>query len=149
METQSQHDRFEVFYDGKCPLCRREIDMVRRKDKHLQLLLTDISAVDFRTADLDKSLDELMRQIHGRTGQGQWVVGVDVFREIYSRIGFKKLSRIVDWPVFRQLMTVGYRCFAHVRYRAAVARVRRETGAEFACETDCSPLSNMHGEGRQ
>ncbi len=29
----STNDQFEVFYDGKCPLCRREIEMVRRKDK--------------------------------------------------------------------------------------------------------------------
>ena len=140
MKPLSKTDRFEVFYDGKCPLCRREIEMVRRKDKNQRLILTDIAAVGFDSSRLDKSLDQLMRQIHGRTCQGEWVIGVDVFREIYSRLGFELLSVLVNWPILRQLLQLGYRGFAYFRYRAAVRRVRRETGAGFACERTCSPL---------
>jgi predicted DCC family thiol-disulfide oxidoreductase YuxK len=146
---QLQHDRFEVFYDGQCPLCRREINMVRRKDKHHRLLLTDISARDFEAASVGRSLDQLMREIHGRNSQGDWFVGVDVFREMYRRIGFERLSGLVDWPILRQLMQLGYRCFAHFRYRAAVARVRRETGAAFECGTACTPLPATKVEVRE
>ena len=115
---------FEVFYDGQCPLCKREIDMVRRKDKHQRLKLTDIAAVDFRP-DAGKDLQELMKEIHGRDANGKFVTGVDVFREIYGRLGFELLVKISRLPVLRQVLDVGYRLFAYLRFKHASRRMKR------------------------
>jgi predicted DCC family thiol-disulfide oxidoreductase YuxK len=118
---------FEVFYDGQCPLCNREIEMVRRKDTHQRLQLTDIAAPGFypvRSAN-GKSLDELMRQIHGRLPNGDLVTGPDVFRQIYGRLGFQTLVSVSAWPLVRQLIDAGYWVFAALRYRHALHRMRR------------------------
>ena len=114
---------FEVFYDGQCPLCKREIDMVRRKDKHERLKLTDIAAPDFQTIP-GKDLPELMKEIHGRRANGEFVTGVDVFREIYSRIGFGWIVKVTRLPILRQLLDVAYGIFARLRFKHAQRRMK-------------------------
>ncbi|MFM8218853.1 MAG: DCC1-like thiol-disulfide oxidoreductase family protein, partial [Planctomycetaceae bacterium] len=34
--------RFEIFFDGDCPLCRREMEMWQRYDRGGRVLFTDI-----------------------------------------------------------------------------------------------------------
>lgn len=113
---------FEVFYDSHCPLCKSEIEMIRRKDKNNQMMLTDISAEDFDASSTGKTLDELMREIHGRYADGTMVIGVEVFREIYGRLGFGFLVKPTRWPIIRWPMDLAYRFFAGIRYRAALKR---------------------------
>jgi len=115
---------FEVFYDGLCPLCNREMDMVRRKDKQGRLQLTDIAATGFRP-DAGKGVDELMKEIHGRYADGTYVTGVEVFREIYSRLGFGWLVAPTRLPILRHVLDLAYRLFAHLRYRHALRRMNR------------------------
>jgi len=116
---------FEVFYDSHCPMCKSEIEMIRRKDKQGQMKLTDISAADFDASGTGKTLDELMREIHGRYADGSIVIGVEVFREIYSRLGFGFLVRPTRWAIIRWPMELGYRLFAGFRYRAALKRYNK------------------------
>ena len=73
-DSQAPDQPFEVFYDEQCPLCRKEINFIRKRDKHSRLKLTDISASDFDPTSTGKSLDLLMREIHGRysDGSGNW-----------------------------------------------------------------------------
>ena len=134
-----QTHSFEVFYDAHCPLCYHEIEMIRRMDKHNTIKLTDISATNFDPASTGKTLDELMREIHGRTADGQMVVGVEVFREIYGRLGFGFLVKPSRWSIFRWPMDLGYRIFAGFRYRAALKRYNKTS-----CQLPASafPTSN-------
>ncbi|MCH2178803.1 MAG: DUF393 domain-containing protein [Mariniblastus sp.] len=131
---------FEVFFDQQCPMCRREIDMVRRKDKHNRLKLTDISSPQFSQGAQSPTLETLMRSIHGRFLSGprknEWVQGVEVFREIYSRLGFGGLVSISRWPLLRSLLAAGYKVFAYIRYLTAVRRIRRDGGGDGS---DCTP----------
>ena len=81
-----------------------------------------------------------MRSIHGRflsgPRQNEWVQGVDVFREIYSRLGFGGMVSISRWPLLRSLLAIGYKVFAYLRYRAAVRRIRKKGGVDGS---DCTP----------
>ena len=40
----------EVFYDGACPLCTREMKMLARHDRRGRIRFTDITASDFEVA---------------------------------------------------------------------------------------------------
>ncbi len=113
---------FEVFYDSHCPMCKAEIEMIRRKDKQGRMKLTDIAATNFDPTDTGKTLDQLMREIHGRFADGTVVVGVEVFREIYSRLGFAMLVKPTRWAMVRWPMDLAYRIFASFRYRLALRR---------------------------
>jgi predicted DCC family thiol-disulfide oxidoreductase YuxK len=149
--SPSKSGRFEVFYDAQCPLCKKEIDMVRRMDVNDRLILTDIAADEFQPSTVGKSLDTLMREIHGRHEDGSWVVGVEVFREIYGRVGFEKLTALSRWPIVKSMLDLGYMCFAWPRYRLALRRMRKagtdSTGRSNAstCELESSSRCQQIG----
>jgi len=107
----------EVFYDGDCPLCVREIAMLRRWDKNDRIVFTDIAAPDFSAVALGKTQDDLMARIHGRLSDGQWIEGVEVFRQLYSAVGLGPLVAVTRLPGISSLMNLGYRLFAKNRLR--------------------------------
>ncbi len=106
---------FEVFYDGECPLCKAEIDLLRKWDRDRAIRFTDFTHSDFDLISVGKSYNELMSQIHGRTKEGQLVIGADVFRELYRLVGLGWLVQISEIPGMRQLTNLGYVIFARVR----------------------------------
>ncbi len=119
----SGEQQFEVFFDGGCPLCRREIDMIRGKDKSQQLILTDISSPNFQCDD--HSLKTLMEEIHGRRADGSYVKGVEVFREIYDRLGYMRLVSVTRLPIVRHSLNWIYRVFAKLRFMHASHRMKK------------------------
>jgi len=133
---------FEVFFDGKCPLCRREIDMIRRKDKQELLILTDISDQHFVPDQF--SLTQLMKEIHGRKSDGTYVKGVDVFREIYRRIGFGWLVRLSQLPLIMNVLDWCYLVFAKIRYASAKRRIARCGEVCFPTEKKNPPSGTSH-----
>lgn len=138
MSEQVAFSKFEVFYDGDCPMCLREIEMIRRMDKRRSITLTDIAAPDFDAAETGQSFEELMRAIHARfdaTNEKpeQWITGVEVFREIYSRLGFATATNLSRLPVVRHMLYGGYRVFAYFRFKLAMRRMRRNACADDVC----------------
>ena len=125
--TNIQTQPFEVFYDEQCPLCRKEINFIRKRDKHGRLILTDISAAEFDAGPTGKSLDLLMREIHGRHADGTVVSGVEVFREIYRRIGLGIFVAPTRWIGIRWAMDKMYNIFAGYRYRHAMKRMKNQS----------------------
>ena len=48
--------QIEVFYDGDCPLCMREINFLKRRKRSNLIRFTDISQPNFKAAEYDLSL---------------------------------------------------------------------------------------------
>lgn len=87
MSEQETDRRIEVFYDGECPLCMKEIRLLRRLDRRARIRFTDISADCFSPQILDRTMTDFMDEIHGRLPNGQWITGVEVFRQLYAAVG--------------------------------------------------------------
>jgi predicted DCC family thiol-disulfide oxidoreductase YuxK len=115
-KTSSDWD-VEVFFDGGCPLCRREISMLQRRDRDHRIRFTDIDAAGFDAAALGKTRDDLMARIQGRLPDGTWIQGVEVFRRLYSAVGFRTLTTLTRLPVISQILDLGYVIFAKNRLR--------------------------------
>lgn len=113
--TVNKSFEFEVFFDGGCPLCVREIGLLRKWDRRGVIKFTDIDDAQFQAGDVGKTQEELMAEIHGRLPDGTWVTGVEVFRRLYAAVGLGPLVWITRWPVISQLLGVGYRVFAKNR----------------------------------
>lgn len=107
----------EVFYDGDCPLCMREIRMLMRKDRASHIEFTNIAAAEFEAERYGTTYADLMTRIRGRLPDGSWIEGVEVFRQLYSAIGWRKLVAITRVPGLSHLLALGYRLFAANRLR--------------------------------
>jgi predicted DCC family thiol-disulfide oxidoreductase YuxK len=106
-----------VFYDGECPLCIREIRMLMRKDKAERIEFTDIAAPDFDAGAFGTTYDQLMTRIQGRLADGTWIEGVEVFRQLYAAIGWRRVVAVSRIPGISHLLALGYRLFAANRLR--------------------------------
>jgi predicted DCC family thiol-disulfide oxidoreductase YuxK len=107
----------EVFFDGACPLCMREIQMLRRKDRRQRIRFTDIAAPDFDAAAIGIPWATLMDRIHGRLPDGTLVEGVEVFRRLYAAVGFNSLVATTRLPLIAPLLELSYRLFAKNRLK--------------------------------
>lgn len=107
----------EVFFDGACPLCAREIAMLQRWDRHQRIRFTDIAAPQFSAGALGTTQEALMNRIHGRLADGTWIEGVEVFRRLYAAVGFGWLVWPTRLPGISHLMNFGYRVFARNRLK--------------------------------
>ncbi len=107
----------EVFFDGQCPLCMREIRMLRRLDRKARIRFTDIAAPGFDATKVGMTWDALMDRIHGRLPDGTIIEGVEVFRRLYSAVGFGPLAALTRLPGIRQVLDAGYGAFAKNRLK--------------------------------
>jgi len=119
MDSGGSHSavEVEVFYDGACPLCVREINMLRGMDKHGRISFRDIADPSFDPASLGVTWQTLMDRIHARLPDGTLIEGVEVFRRLYAAVGFGPLVAATRWPVVKQLLELSYRTFAKNRLR--------------------------------
>lgn len=107
----------QVFFDGDCPLCVREIAMLSRLDRKQRIWFTDIAPADFRAGDWGTTYADLSDRIRGRLPSGEWVEGVEVFRLLYGAIGLAPLIPLTRLPGVKQLLDFGYEKFAKNRLK--------------------------------
>lgn len=107
----------EVFFDGDCPLCMREILLLRRLDRAGRLQFTDIAAPGFDAGSTGLTMDELMASIRGRLPDGSMVEGVEVFRHLYGAVGLGPLVLLSRLPGVSQALDATYSVFARNRLR--------------------------------
>ena len=117
VEQSSSFD-VEVFFDGQCPLCVREIDLLRRLDRARgRIRFTDIQAPGFDADALGIDYVALMQRIHGRLADGQIIDGVEVFRRLYEAVGFRRLVAFSRLPGVAGALDWAYALFAKNRLR--------------------------------
>ena len=107
----------EVFYDGGCPICIREINLLRRLDHRGRIRFTDIAAPEFDAQSVGVGFKALMDRIHGRLPDGTLVEGVEVFRRLYSAVGYPTVVAASRLPGIAQLLDLAYSLFAKNRLR--------------------------------
>jgi predicted DCC family thiol-disulfide oxidoreductase YuxK len=116
--VQSQYDSFEVFFDGACPLCAKEIDFLRWLDRRNILIFTDIDDPGFNAeVETGRTFQTLMDSIHGRLRDGTIIHGVEVFRQLYGRTALKWAVPLTRLPGITQALDSLYNFFAKHRLR--------------------------------
>lgn len=74
--------KVEVWFDGDCPLCRREIDLMRRLDRRGAIVFTDV-ATGQGSCPIDRA--ELLARFHARE-DGRMVSGAEAFAAMWRAI---------------------------------------------------------------
>ncbi len=118
MNSHGSNDwQVEVFYDGECPLCLREIKLLRRLDRKHRIRFTDIADASFQPANYGMTMRDFMDEIQGRLPSGKWITGVDVFRRLYAAVGLKPVIWLTRLAGISHGLEFGYRIFAKNRLR--------------------------------
>jgi predicted DCC family thiol-disulfide oxidoreductase YuxK len=127
-----------VFFDGACPICTREIALMRRLDRRRQLDFCDFSAQEYDVASRGFSIEDLGTVIHARWADGSVITGVEVFRAMWEAVGLGFLARLSRLALVEPLALNAYAWFARNRLRL--------TGRSHACIGDVcrSALSSRH-----
>lgn len=107
----------KMLYDGLCPLCKREVRVIRKHDKHGVIEPVDITAPGFDTEKIGLTRVAVHARIHAILPDGSIITGMEAFRHIYDAIGMDWLWRWTDWPILRPIFDVLYAGFAKVRPR--------------------------------
>ena len=106
-----------VYYDGKCGLCRREIEYYKRVAPADRFLWLDIATDPASLADLDISQADALRRLHARDASGVVYVGVAAFIAIWQGLNYwRYLAMIVNLPFLKPLAAFTYDRFADYRF---------------------------------
>jgi predicted DCC family thiol-disulfide oxidoreductase YuxK len=103
-----------VFFDGACPLCRREIALMRRLDRRGAIRFVDVSD-ETTTCPMDRAA--LLARFHA-SENGRLLSGARAFAAMWRAIPIlRPLGVFADLPWARPLFEAAYLGFLRIRPR--------------------------------
>jgi len=130
-----------LFFDGRCPLCVREMRALRRRDRAARLRFVDVRAPGFERPD-GTTMDEMLTAIHGRTAESRLVAGVETVRLAYEAVGLGWLLAPTAWRPLRGASERAYAWLARHRFVVpawlALAALGRRERAAVCDESHCA-----------
>jgi len=125
MKPEPTPHEVTVWYDGDCPLCRREIAWLRRLDRRVDIHLLHGAAG--ASCPVDRAT--LLERFHAREADGPLVSGAGAFAAMWRAIPvLRPFGRLARIPAVLWMLEHAYRAFLIVR-PALQAIVRRLGGA--------------------
>jgi len=106
----------KLLYDGECPLCKREICILQKKDGQNKIKFIDISSKEFSSFE-NSNIDynTAMSQIHAIDGKGNLLVGIPAFATVYARCQLLVTSTLLRIPFIKRILKPLYTLFAKKR----------------------------------
>ena len=107
-----------VWFDGGCPLCRREIALMRRLDRRGRIAFVDV-ADPAGSCPIDRA--DLLARFHAREGD-ILLSGAAAFGAMWRAIPMlRPLGLAARWPAVEWVLERAYRRF--LRWRPALQRL--------------------------
>ena len=101
-----------VWYDGACPLCRREIALIRRVDRAGAIRFVDAAGDDV-SCPVDRA--NLLARFHA-SEDGVIFSGAAAFAAMWRAVPLRRpLGLVARWPWVLALLERGYVGFLRVR----------------------------------
>lgn len=110
-----------VWFDGDCPLCRKEIALIRALDRRGAIDFIDVARGE-AICPIDRG--ELLRRFHAQERDGPMLSGAAAFAAMWRAVPLlRPLGLIARWPPALWLLEKAYRGF--LRVRPALQRTAR------------------------
>ncbi len=105
----------EVYFDGACPVCSREIGFYRGRPGAEAFRFVDASAADAALGP-DLTREDALARMHVRRADGSLATGAAAFAEMWRHMpGLRWLGQLLAVPPFGAVAELGYRGFLRVR----------------------------------
>jgi predicted DCC family thiol-disulfide oxidoreductase YuxK len=140
-----------LYFDASCPLCAAEMHNLALRAPATALQFVDASVADF-VAPAGTSREAMMQLLHARTADGQWLIGVDVFKLAYSVAGLPWVSRVLSLPLVAPLVKGLYPSVARHRQKLprwltqavfgrAIRRAAAQAAKQNCAQGVCAPTA--------
>lgn len=135
-----------MLYDGDCPLCMREVNMLKERDKSYGAIkFVDIGSEDYSPEE-NQGLDyeTVMGRIHAILSDGTVVRDVEAFRRLYEEVGLGWVYAITKYEPIATVASIVYRVWAKYRLQITgrpplddILEARKKKGETCADEKVC------------
>ena len=129
--------KLTIFFDGGCPLCKREVDFLQSRNQKGYLSFIDINTSDFYL-DLKYGISykQAMERIHALKSDGSVIKDIKVFQEAYTLIGLGWIYAPTKFPIFDKFIEFIYGIWAKYRlkltFRPSIEKLCTEKGCELS-----------------
>ena len=129
--------KLTIFFDGGCPLCRREVDFLQSRNQKGHLGFVDINSSDF-SLDLKYGITykQAMERIHALKIDGSVIKDIKVFQEAYDLIGLGWIYAPTKLPILDKFIEFIYGLWAKYRlkitFRPSIEKLCSERGCKLS-----------------
>lgn len=114
-------EQVTVWYDGGCPLCTREIALMRRLDRRRRIDFVDLSGGKGSACPVDRTA--MLERFHAREG-GRMLSGAAAFAAMWRAIPLlRPFGLLARNPLALRVLDAAYARF--LRVRPALQRLAR------------------------
>ena len=129
-------NKLTFLYDGGCPLCRRETDFLKGRDKFGNIKFVDINSDDYNpTSYQNISYKKAMSNLHGILNNGNLIQGLDVLAYAYQLVGLGWVYFPIKIPIISSLLKIFYSLWAKYRLK-----ITGRNALEILCDSECKEL---------
>jgi predicted DCC family thiol-disulfide oxidoreductase YuxK len=108
-------ETLKVFFDGECPLCRKEINFYKKISQDSQISWINIEGASFDAGTTGLSKDKLKARFHVMLNDEVYTGGY-AFLQLWSFIpGFAWATKVLDKAFFPKLLDIVYDFFLIIR----------------------------------
>ena len=129
-------NKLTFLYDGGCPLCRRETDFLKSKDKLRSIKFVDINSEDYNPQNHQNiSFETAMSNLHGILGNGNIIKGLDVLAYSYQLVGLGWVYFPIKLPIISNFLKIIYSFWAKHRLQ-----ITGRNKLEILCDSKCNEV---------
>ena len=127
--------KLTIFFDGGCPLCKREVDFLQSKNIKGYLKFIDIDSSNFSSDQkYGITYKQAMERIHGLKSDGSIIKDIKVFQEAYSLIGLGWIYAPTKLPILGKFIDYLYALWAKYRLKVTFRPPLEKLCSERDCE---------------
>lgn len=116
MKDRDSKTTLKLLYDGECPICKREICILQKKDSHTKINFIDISSKEFLPIENNNiDYNTAMSQIHAIDDKGNTLIGIPAFAAVYASCQLLIASTLLRIPFIKKILKPLYALFAKKR----------------------------------
>ena len=129
-------NKLTFLYDGGCPLCKRETDFLKRRDKLGNIKFVDINSDNYDPTNYQNiSYKKAMSNLHGILHNGNLIQGLDVLAYAYQLVGLGWVYFPIKIPIISNLLKIFYSFWAKYRLK-----ITGRNALEILCDSECKEL---------
>ena len=129
-------NKLTFLYDGGCPLCRRETDFLKGRDKIGNIRFVDINSENYDPTNYQNiSFEKAMSNLHGILHDGNLIQGLDVLAYAYQLVGLGWVYFPTKIPIISILLKILYSFWAKYRLK-----ITGRNTLEILCDSKCKEV---------